>query len=465
MATDQAETYVIDTSTPFLWMPEAICDNFASLLNLTYNETLQLYLFDGSSSPDLLTGWDLSFNFSLGNLAGSLDNVELTLPYEAFNLQLSYPFPNLDATAASSPINYFPLRKANDTQFIIGRMFLQETYLTVDYERKNFSLSQAVFTEDAVNNVALYSITRPSDSIFPGPPSTASGLSTAAKAGIGAGVGVVAILAAGVIWWHCFRKRRDHALLSPGKSKRRSVFHRWSRSPGSNVTVSELLGDKRHPAEVAADATTSRYELASHHPIEMPAAEVPATFYQSRDSMTGSMQRNDPRNPAELDHTGDLSKQAEAAARPAASDRSGSPVPPYSPAELRQRFSSSISPNSPHHSHAFGTASSGEQGISPVGNSSGNSPNSQRNSGNISSPVSPVATMPRFHSRPENGRSDSQSPTSSSGPYLNPHDVRRAPSRSPSRGSRFVEEGLSNVPAAERVHTPSGHSARFSWEE
>ena len=475
MTSSQAETFTIDTSTPFLWLPEAVCDSFAQMLNLTFNDTLQLYTFDDSSSPEILRGWDLTFNFSIGNLPGSANNVELSIPYDAFNLQLSYPFPNLGADFSSPPTNYFPLRRVpNNSELIIGRVFLQETYLTVDYERNNFSLSQAVFTEEAVNNVALYAITRPDDSIFTGPKSvnsrsinSESGLSAGAQAGIGVGVGIGVVVAALGIWFFCFKRRksRDSEKTNKG-SKRRSIFSRFTRSSGSNTTVSELLGDKRQPTEVPADATTSRFELPGSEPLEMPGADVSSTFFQPRAVEADSAVPDHARTPAAT--TQGMTKEDEAAILAAGgSDRSGSPVPPYSPAGL-QRLSYSISPNSVRHSQAFGTMSSGEAGISPVGNDSGNTDPSQRGSGNMSSPVSPQDTMPRFNRAWENATSNSLSTHSSTGPYLNPNAPARAPSRSPSRSSRFVEEGLSAASTSDRAQTPQrtpSHTSRFSWED
>lgn len=38
-----AFTAVIDSSTPFLWLPESICHRFADVLGLTYNSTLDAY--------------------------------------------------------------------------------------------------------------------------------------------------------------------------------------------------------------------------------------------------------------------------------------------------------------------------------------------------------------------------------------------------------------------------------------
>lgn len=58
--------------------------------------------------------------FKLGNQTYGGETLNIVLPYATFDLQVGYPiYPN--AT------NYFPLRRAmNDTQYTIGRAFLQE---------------------------------------------------------------------------------------------------------------------------------------------------------------------------------------------------------------------------------------------------------------------------------------------------------------------------------------------------
>lgn len=460
MDDSEASVFTIDSSTPYLWLPGPVCDKFAAALNLTYNETLDLYIFaNDSTSPDILQSWNLTFSFEIGNLPGSSENVKLTLPYSAFNVDLSYGFPGFDGNYTSPPLPYFPVRRAtDDTQYILGRAFLQETYLMVDYERNSFSLSQAVITEEAINNVNLLAITRPSDSIFPGPNSDGSGgLSTGAKAGIGVGVGLAVVLIGVLIWFLVRRRRRSAGETKlTDKPKRRTLFSRSPKPPGSATTVSELLGDKTHPTEVPADSTTSRFELPGSAPLEMPAGDVSPTFYENPESRDSSAQRNEP---VELQQRQQQSKEAEAAAGAAASERSASPVPPYSPAEMNQRLSNSISPYSPRHSQAFGTVSSGEQGISPVGHSSGGS--SQRNSNSVPSPVSPEATAPRGFQRYTQA-SEPGSSESSYGQHLTPQIPGRVPSRSPSRGSRFVEEGLNG---GQEEHNSSSRSARFSWEE
>ena len=470
MDESDAATFTIDTSSPFMSLPTSVCDNFAQALNLTYNDTLQLYMFEENASPSVLDTWNLNFTFSVGDLPGSGHSVDLTVPYDAFKLQLSYPYPDLDASYGSAPINYFPLRRAgNNSQYTIGRAFLQETYLQVDYERNNFQLFQAVFTEEAVNNVNLAAITRPSNSIFNGRKS--SGLSTGAKAGIGIGVGLLVLAVIGLVWY-LIRRRK----VSRGKGgklgsddsdpKRRSLFARFTWSPGSEATVSELLGDKRHPTEIGADATNTRFELPGNAPIEMPAETVASTYYQPRTTEIGSstMLRNDPRKPSEMPNRHSRNKSGEARAEARDNefmdDRGGSPVPPYSALPLDQRISEEVSPTSRHRNNAFGTMSSGEGGISPVNNSSGDGSNE------FASPISPEATTLRFHRGPS--EPDTANSTSGNGSYgarLMPQLPGRTPSRSSStRSSRFREEGF-NSPSSERSSRPSeSRSTRFSWE-
>jgi hypothetical protein len=67
-----------------------------------------------------------SVTFKLGNTISEGPTIEIKLPYNAFDLQASWPiYPN--AT------NYFPLRRAaNDTQYIIGRTFLQEAFVPLE---------------------------------------------------------------------------------------------------------------------------------------------------------------------------------------------------------------------------------------------------------------------------------------------------------------------------------------------
>jgi Eukaryotic aspartyl protease len=461
----QAAYATIDSSTPFLWLPEAVCDNFATALNLTYNETLDLYFFqEGGTTPDLLRQWNMTFTFSISDYPGSDNNADLAISYNAFNLELTYPFPNLDANFTSPGVPYFPLRKAaNDTQYTIGRAFLQETYLTVDYERNNFSVSQATFSLDALTNTNLVAITRPAHSNYTGPFEPFSGLSTGVKAGIGAGAAVGVVSTMAIFLYFCvYGKRSSNSISSEkGSGNRRSLLSRLgaaSSRASSDQGASELLGDKRQPTEVSADSSNSRFELPGSTPIEMPAAEVPPQFYSmSRDAVPTGSSKNDRRNPAELEPTHSIEKHG------LHFEREASPTPPaYSAAQVgrgeEQRLSNSISPNTPRNSHGFGTMSSGEPGISPVDRRAISS-NSSHNSKLALSPVSPNETrFPHLHT----GQTESSN-GGSDGSFLAPN-TRELPSRSASRGSRFVEEGLESE-QSESGSSATRPAARFSWEQ
>ncbi|CAI6292567.1 unnamed protein product [Periconia digitata] len=127
----------IDSTIPHLWLPVQACEKFEQVFGLQYDPTTQLYLVN-STSHDRLKQMNPSINFQLGASRDPNRVVNINFPYGAFDLQASHPFyPN--AT------NYFPIRRANETQFTLGRTFLQEAYLITDYENQNFSISQAAF--------------------------------------------------------------------------------------------------------------------------------------------------------------------------------------------------------------------------------------------------------------------------------------------------------------------------------
>ena len=44
--------FIIDSSTPFLWLPEATALLFEEVFGLEYNETLQLYFYPNGSQPN-----------------------------------------------------------------------------------------------------------------------------------------------------------------------------------------------------------------------------------------------------------------------------------------------------------------------------------------------------------------------------------------------------------------------------
>ena len=281
--------YTIDASTPYLWLPRSVCLQFEQAFGLTYDDQLELYTFGSNATQrEILVGWNMTFNFILADLPGSSRVVSLNLPYAAFDLQLTYPFPGLNATQSSGPTSYFPLRRAaNTTQYTIGRVFLQETYLTVDYERNNFSISQAIFDANAVNNKRLVDISRPKNSTFAGPnvPS-ATKLSKAAVAGVAVSATVLVVILASAAAL-CLRRlkysnrkgRKSQTKQLEGKKP--NVWYKFWRHifdiPEKNSRP-EIDGCSQQPIEASAESEIK--ELAGTTPVELPGSWVENSRYE-----------------------------------------------------------------------------------------------------------------------------------------------------------------------------------------
>lgn len=285
-------TAIIDSSTPFLWLPAPVCERFASALGLSYNDTLNLYTFDGNASQhDVLAASQLSFTFSLSDFAAASESVNITLPYSAFDLKLIYPaIPNTNYGGKDSTKFYFPLRQAlNEAQYTIGRAFMQEAYLITDYERNTFSVHQAVHVLDSITNTSIIAITRPSSSSLTGNPIPIEAkYSFPEGALIGIAVGAATMVALSITLGVLLYKRshRRHPVSDdkvydvppPG----RTFMDRFRRTEDRPVAIvaHEASGSEAFPVE--ADATYERYEL----PAAMPA-ELESVSGESLDRSTG----------------------------------------------------------------------------------------------------------------------------------------------------------------------------------
>ena len=181
----------VDSTEAQIWLPVEACQAFEKAFGLTYNTTNGFYLVNNALHTQL-QAQNASVTFTLGSTVSGGETVNITLPYNSFDLTLTPPAANL-----SSSTKYFPLRRAdNDTQYTLGRTFLQEAYLTVDWERRNFSISECLFAENMQQN--LLAIQSPSDKTNSG------GSSTGKTVGIAVGVvvGVLVIVAViGAILW------------------------------------------------------------------------------------------------------------------------------------------------------------------------------------------------------------------------------------------------------------------------
>ncbi|KAF1977927.1 acid protease [Bimuria novae-zelandiae CBS 107.79] len=234
----------IDYTVPHLWLPESVCDLFASAFHLTYDNTTELYLVNATVHEKLQT-LNPRVTIGFGKTADPAGRVNIVLPYAAFDLTATYPI-------YPTPTKYFPIRRAqNESMYTLGRTFLQEAYLKVDYERGNFSVHQALFPDTNAKQQIVAVLTPASEAqttTEKGEQGAGKhGLSTGAIVGIVVGdIAAVVLLVVLALW--LFGVRRQREPLKPEEP----VVEKVVRVDGC-----ELQDDVRHekdgPAVFEAD--------------------------------------------------------------------------------------------------------------------------------------------------------------------------------------------------------------------
>ena len=195
----------IDSTLPYLILPDCICDQFEATYGLTYNSTQNLY-FVNSSSHDTNKQQNGTVEFKIA--AGPSDSGTYTnnkLGYPAFDHEIS-------SATGENGVNYFPIKKSKNGIYTLGRTFLQEAYIIVDYESSNFTVAPALYTDSTKQD--LRPIYNSSFNPTPGPASSGGGLGPGAIAGTVVGI-VVAFAIAGVLafcWW---KKRKNKKQMEP----------------------------------------------------------------------------------------------------------------------------------------------------------------------------------------------------------------------------------------------------------
>lgn len=153
---DAGITMAIDSAVSQLWLPTNICDNLASMLGLNYDNATGLYLVNATTRQQLLRN-NPQFLFTLGVANGETSSTttsttsnattNIALPYSALDAQIGFPI-------YSNATYYFPIRRAADqSQYVLGRAFLQEAYLAVDWTRGNFTLAQSLHPDGVTENI------------------------------------------------------------------------------------------------------------------------------------------------------------------------------------------------------------------------------------------------------------------------------------------------------------------------
>ncbi|KAF6218570.1 hypothetical protein HO133_005920 [Letharia lupina] len=239
---------LVDSTEAQIWLPVEACQAFETAFGLTYNDTNGFYLVDDALSSQL-TAQNASVTFTLGNSTSGGETINITLPYASFDLLLTPPAANL-----TSNTNYFPLRRAdNSTQYTLGRTFLQEAYLTVDWERQNFSISECLFSEDMQQT--LVAIQAPSDTTSSG------GSSTGKTVGIAVGVVVGVLVIAAAIGAFLWKKRQTKRESEKEKAEKAKMLDNDMEDQHRQGFKQELGVDNEH----------QRFEMQGSTPEEAKA--------------------------------------------------------------------------------------------------------------------------------------------------------------------------------------------------
>ncbi|KAL9106540.1 MAG: hypothetical protein Q9227_008455 [Pyrenula ochraceoflavens] len=217
---------LIDSTVPNFYLPLEACQEFEKAFGLVYNATTSMYVVDDALHQNLTT-LNPSVTFTLGNGLNGGETVSISLPYASFDLTMPSP-------PAQSTTRYFPLqRAANSTQYTLGRAFLQEAYLVVDWERATFSLAQTIFGDSIAEDIRTISSAWDHNS--------SHHLSVGVIAGIAAGIAVLFILITIIAVCLLFRRRKRRRLAAATAAS----GHQTSELEGDRLT-----GHARGPREL-----------------------------------------------------------------------------------------------------------------------------------------------------------------------------------------------------------------------
>ncbi|KAH8726973.1 aspartic peptidase domain-containing protein [Phaeosphaeriaceae sp. PMI808] len=225
----------ISTLIPDIWLPIDACSQFSKTFGLSFNETSKDYYINNTSHQQNLNNNPV-VTFQVGpDASGASTNIQL--PY--WNFYLAAQKADVDP-ATSNGMLRFPIRRAsNDTQYVLGRTFLQSAYLSADYERQHFNLSQALYPSSSVKQ-NIVAILPPGFSNPPGDTSSSkNGLGTGMIAGIAVGaVALIAFIAVSIFL--CLRRK---------KAKKKN-FNELEDTDVQNTTAHEMTGEhKRHEVQ------------------------------------------------------------------------------------------------------------------------------------------------------------------------------------------------------------------------
>ncbi|KAK4061207.1 uncharacterized protein Triagg1_10379 [Trichoderma aggressivum f. europaeum] len=376
-------TALIDSTTPYLWLPTAVCDEFANAFNLTYNKTFDLYTLTNEQYNSYGSSDSFNFVFSFSsfdnhdNFGSPLDVpglVNITVPMRAFVSLLQYPFMHRTIKYGDPAVPYFALRRSeNDSAVIIGRSFLQEAYLITKYDEAVFSVHQAKFPREPIADANLIPIKQSNNSPYPGPPKqTGSRLSTGQMVGIAVGVIMLCLFCLVSVCYLCRRRKSqekgEEATSKETKDSASTIVPDTPRIPKPALFY-KFTRRKRAQSDMTNSTTTAVLSHCMEAPdseiYELPAPMAPVELDASDGEDDGSIICD---TISGTDTTRSLS--AYEVARRKIDRQLQGPVPEYSPPQLGIVLPQE-KPASHNTSSAYATWSVETTPVSPIKTGSG----------------------------------------------------------------------------------------------
>ncbi|KAF1938618.1 hypothetical protein EJ02DRAFT_301409, partial [Clathrospora elynae] len=194
----------ISTLVPDIWLPFDACAAFQDAFHLSYsNDTETFYINSTQHAKNLVSNPIVSFHVG-PEISGAW--VVINMPYWNFYLAANVADTN---TIIGEGGFRFPIRRAaKDTQYVLGRAFLQSAYLTADYERNIFNLSQAIYpsssTKEDIVPILPLGMSSQDPSVTAATPTR---LNTTVIAGIAIGVAVTLASIAAIVFIFYRRKK------------------------------------------------------------------------------------------------------------------------------------------------------------------------------------------------------------------------------------------------------------------
>ena len=278
---------LIDSTVPEIWLPQDACDQFETHFGLQYDPQTDRYVVNSTIHSQLTTlNPSITFRLAVDALGATFQDI--ILPYAAFDLQASYPI-------YENPTNYFPIRRAaNESQYTIGRTFLQEAYVIADYDRQTFSVNQASFpASGALPPQHIAAIHPPGfdTSNSTSNSNSSSGLSGGAIGGIVVGAVVGVTLIVGLLFFFLRRSRKSKQASQPGEllsDKTQDAAPNGQPNEGffaqdQKLQGSELMSHPRHempsPGPVyEADGTLKKYNAHEMSGQSSPRGTLPELY-------------------------------------------------------------------------------------------------------------------------------------------------------------------------------------------